>query len=222
MLVDLFHSWSVLFFWFAGIHRWRMQNLFTFQMEDGVHGTLYDPRGGSIKMSEAFGRVIIPQISNLPNGVAEMAPGSHCCEAYARSLLVKESISEFARLLESVVHFPSEAHLPLPASSAMDSESSKLPWKWQQVSDHLSGLEVVEEIGGKAPERILVDAANAVDTAYLMQTGLKNRVLNAEDGSNDRITLADWEEVRLLQMNEDVERSETEQVGRSALDRMKI
>ena len=173
-------------------------------MEDGVHGILYDSGGGSIQMSEAF-RKVVSQLSSS-NGGRENALGS-----YARSLLVGDSISEFARLLESVIEFPSEAHLPLPASTVTYSGSTKASWQWQ-VLDHSLEHKSSEEAGDRAGARIPINIIDDRDGRQMIQTVPKIRVLNAEDENNDKISRADWEAVSILQTTEEVEQSEEEQV----------
>lgn len=160
-------------------------------MQDGIHGIIFragDRRG----LTQAFESTI------SQSGVTDLALATASyCRVHAHGLLVANIISGFADLLESVIQFPSEAYLPLPVSNVP--ENLKKDWQWQllEVSHNFS-----------KGQRLWRSSNVAHENEKQMR-----KALAAESKKNDVLSLADWAEVKLLQLAEEMERSEEEQLN---------
>lgn len=170
-------------------------------MQDGIHGYIFKA-GDKTDLARAFEKTI-----PLSRAVGQ----GHAAELHSRrhnqGLLVEKVISGFADLLEAVLEFPSEAHLPLSISSL--SRSFEKDWQRQllEVSKgHLGGSYSKGQTSQTNP-----DATHQNErSASKIDSKRGDRTSKIEN--EDELSLADWVDFRVMKLEEEMEQSEEEQL----------
>eukprot|EP00250_Pteridium_aquilinum_P016552 c23159_g1_i1 orf=709-3948(-) len=165
-------------------------------IRDGIHGYVFRA-GDTTDLERAFKRAF-SQSGVIGRGhVTAMHSRGH-----SRGLLIAKTILGFSDLLEAVIEFPSEAHLPLPVSSL--SKNLLKDWQWQL-------LEVSANYSKGQTNRVSLDGAHQNERSS-RKFGSERRDLTAKIEEHDGLTFADWADFRVMRVAEEMEQSEEEQL----------
>ncbi|PKA48054.1 hypothetical protein AXF42_Ash015817 [Apostasia shenzhenica] len=143
------------------------------------------------------------KLSTLARSIA------HQGRLLAENLLVTEFLTNFANLIENMLHFPSDSFLPEPVS-----EIQQNTWAWNlfddDYNDQSSGFEQIMDL----KDSPAMQRHSIIDILEEKLSG------NSRIGSpvSDSVSLEyptqlDWDEIRETEMSEDFERREMEELA---------
>ena len=173
------------------------------QVVDGIHGIFF-PKHNPDALMRAFSLLISNgKLSKFAQKVASSG------RLLAKNILASECITGYARLLENVLNFSSDAMLPGSISQLQQGA-----WEWN--------------LFGKEIEMRTVDMQNVDEKAtllrkysvvYALEEEFTNFVFSTNGSANgtgilseDMLTKLDWDVLRVLESSEENERIEMEEV----------
>lgn len=168
---------------------------------DGVHGMFF-PKRNPDALLKAFSLLISNgKLSRFAQTVASSG------RRLAKNILASECITGYARLLERVLNFPSDAFLPGPISQLHQGA-----WEWNlfQKETDLRGHEMEDIAEGKSAARSVV---YALEEEFAYSAKSKNM---SEDGNvnleQDIPNQQDWDILREIESSEEYESLEMEEL----------
>ncbi|KAG0459127.1 hypothetical protein HPP92_022255 [Vanilla planifolia] len=176
----------------------------TKHVTDKIHGLVFHPHDVDT-LASCFSHLIEDKkLSRLAHSIAYEG------RSLAENLLVTDFLIDFARLLESIVQFPSDSFFPeyiLPNKHMM--------WAWNlfdNENDPKSGFKQ----GAVLHDRTTMQRCSIVDILEekLSQSG--SPIIN-ESTSLDFPTQLDWDDLNEMEIAEDYERQEMEEKGRKEI-----
>ncbi|PRQ56452.1 putative glycosyl transferase, family 1 [Rosa chinensis] len=168
---------------------------------DGVH-TVFFPRHDPDALLKAFSQMISNgKLSKFARTVASSG------RLIAMNLLASESITGYARLLESVLNFPSDALLPGPFSQLQQGT-----WEW-----NLFGSEIDYGTGNINENQASVENSSVIHSLEQEFSGFSYSTNTSENGTEnlarDNPTQLDWDVLREIELSEEYERLEMEELA---------
>ncbi|KAJ3681892.1 hypothetical protein LUZ60_014465 [Juncus effusus] len=154
----------------------------------GVNGFLFDPND-STTLAKAFSLTVKElKVSELAKNAAKKA------KLLSKNMLVFDFISSHAKLLETILSFPSDVMLPSPVSHIQQKT-----WLWNLVRKERNKVKV-KSIVDKIEEQFVKNLSKK-------SSEFENGVLNGEFS-----TKSDWDEISELEISEDIERIEVQEL----------
>lgn len=180
-----------------------MKKFLKFQLVDGVHGIIF-PKHNPEALMRAFSILISNgKLSKFAQAVAISG------RLLAKNMLASECIIGYAKLLENVVNFPSDALLPGPISQLQQNA-----WEWSLFR---------KEIEQSTSDMSNIDVKNTSMRKYSVVYYFEEDLTNLVDSKNisenetgimaqDIPTELDWDILTEIEISEDFERRELEEV----------
>ncbi|XP_061363796.1 uncharacterized protein LOC133307319 isoform X2 [Gastrolobium bilobum] len=170
-------------------------------IEDGVHGIFFSKHNPEALMN-AFSLLL----SNGRLSKFAQAIGSSG-KQLAKNILALDCITGYARLLENVLSFPSDALLPGPVSQIQHGA-----WEWNLFQDKTEpGIELP-----KMDDDFSVGKVSIVHAVELELANLNYSTSIFENGTQvpmqDKLTKMDWDILREIEISEENEMFEIEEV----------
>lgn len=173
------------------------------QIVDGVHGIFF-PKHNPDALLKAFSLLISSgKLSRYAQTVASSG------RRLAKNIMASECIMGYARLLESVLYFPSDAFLPGPIS-----QLHLGAWEWNlfQKEIDLTGDEMSHIAEGKSAAKSVVYALEELTYSANSQNISEDGTGNLEQ---DVPNQQDWDVLGEIESFEEYERLEMEEVWHS-------
>jgi len=144
------------------------------------------------------------RISELADAVGSNA------KQLARNLLAFESIVGYAKLMENVINFPSDALLPAPVSQIQQDS-----WEWEsfeRVTEQTAGgVTDIDEEGNRVEHSSIVYSLEEDFSEFVVLGNLSVDVAISEIAEHD-LVIQDLSVAEQIQNSEEYERRETEEV----------
>ena len=170
---------------------------FTLQDVDGVHVVTF-PKKNSNALMRAFSLLISNgKLSKFAEAVAFSG------KQLAKNMLASECVNSYTKLLKNVLSFLSDVLLP-----GHFSQSQIDDWEWK--SYRAADMRHIES--GSASMK-LSSVVHVLEENLSNQLGSEN-ISNSET-DNDVLTQLDWDDLREIERNEEIERLEMEEVLKS-------
>ncbi|CAA7410594.1 unnamed protein product [Spirodela intermedia] len=116
----------------------------------------------------------------------------------SKNMLAWDCIAGYAKVLENVIQFPSDALLPSPAT-----EARQRVWEWRLLGERHESL-ADDGYGSRWTSSILDDIGADIDDPTFEE--------NPPSG-NSELSDSDWADVREMELSEDAERREAEELA---------
>ncbi|XP_014514488.1 uncharacterized protein LOC106772541 isoform X2 [Vigna radiata var. radiata] len=168
---------------------------------DGVHGIFF-PKQNPEALMTAFSLLISNgRLSKFAKAIASSG------RRLAKNVLSLDCITGYARLLENVLSFPSDASLPGPVS-----EIQQGSWEWNLLQNEINlGIDWLNMDGGFLNGKVSVVYALEHELG-----GLNHSTSVFENGTEfseqNELTQLDWDVLREIEISEENEMFETEEV----------
>lgn len=179
-----------------------MCDIMTSQIVDGVHGVIFQKANPNTLM-RAFSLLVSKgKLSKFAHLVASSGT------LLAKNMLASESVYDYSRLLENVLHFPSDSFLPRP------SQIQHQTWEWilfrKEIEERDTDTVDSDQNRNFLREPSVVDSledefANVDNTMDMFKNDTENLTHNIP-------TILDWDILREMESSEDYERQEIEEV----------
>ncbi|OVA17912.1 Glycosyl transferase [Macleaya cordata] len=167
---------------------------------DGVHGLIFQKHDPDTLM-RAFSLLVSKRkLSRFAHVVASSG------KLLAKNMLASECVTGYAKLLENVLHFPSDALLPVPIS-----QLQQRTWEWNSFRKE------IEQRGSRIPnfDRNSYIRKSSIVYALEEEFASLNNVKNISENETDFQefpTKLDWDVLWEIESFEDFERRETEEL----------
>jgi len=154
---------------------------------------------------------IFPLLVSSGGKLSELADavGSNA-KHLARNLLAFESIIGYAKLMENVINFPSDALLPAPVSQIQQDS-----WEWESfktvTEQTAGGITDIDEERNRVEQSSIVYSLEEDFSKFLMLGNLTVDVGNSDVAEHD-LVIEDLSVAEQMQNTEEYERRETEEV----------
>lgn len=103
------------------------------QVADGVHGIIF-PKLNPDALTSAFSLLVSDgRLSQLALAVASSG------KLLAKDMLASECVTTYAKLLENILHFPSDITLPSSVS-----QLQQLTWEWNFIAKEMENQEMID------------------------------------------------------------------------------
>lgn len=173
------------------------------QIVDGVHG-LFFPKHNPDALMRAFSLLISNgKLSKFAQAVASSG------RLLARNMLASECITGYARVLENVLNFSSDAMLPGPISQLQQGS-----WEWNlfrvEIQARTSEMQDIDEKATFLRKFSVVDALEDEFTNFVHSTNVSEN--GTEILSLDIPTKQDWDVLSEVESTEEYEKLEMEEV----------
>ncbi|KAL5981828.1 hypothetical protein ACLOJK_015894 [Asimina triloba] len=160
---------------------------------DGVHGMVYKAHN-----PDTLTRVLSVLISDMKlSEFAHVVAGSG--KLLARNILASECITGYAKLLESVLPFPSDSLLP-----SSNSPLQQYNWEWNlfNKATHMRDNSLSRK----------TSIVYVLEDELISENHLKNTSEFEVDSTIDQLTHVDWDELREIQRSEELESLEMQEI----------
>ena len=176
-------------------------NFMVLQIRNKVDGFIFHSRD-----PKSFGAAFllaIEEIHTLNPSVARSG------KKLSKNMLAQDCITEYAKLLENVVQFPSDTVLPDPINKLRSHQ-----WEWNFLEEETGKLQ------NEIQNQIFIEGASRTSSSivYLIEEEFADKSM-PEDASNQNDTLivdypsaSDWEDIRGMELSEDLEMLEIHEV----------
>lgn len=172
---------------------------------DGVHGMVFARHNPDDLLR------IFPLLVSSEGKLSELADavGSNA-KHLAKNLLAFESIIGYAKLMENVINFPSDALLPAPVSQIQQDS-----WEWEsfeRVTEQTAGgITDIDEERNRLEQSSIVYSLEEDLNKFLMLGNLTVDVAHGEVAEHD-LVIEDLSVAQQMQSSEEYERRETEEI----------
>ncbi|KAK7268471.1 hypothetical protein RIF29_21170 [Crotalaria pallida] len=166
---------------------------------DGVDGIFFTKHNPEALMN-AFSLLLSNgRLSKFAQGIASSG------RQLAKNVLALECITGYARLLENVLSFPSDALLPGPVSQIQQGA-----WEWNLFQNEI-------ELGVHLPKMDDDDSIRKITIVYAIEQefaslNYSTSILENETDVKDKLTKLDWDILREIEISEENEMLEMEEV----------
>ncbi|XP_047165201.1 uncharacterized protein LOC124834539 [Vigna umbellata] len=168
---------------------------------DGVHGIFF-PKQNPEALMTAFSLLISNgRLSKFAKAIASSG------RRLAKNVLSLDCITGYARLLENVLSFPSDALLPGPVS-----EIQQGSWEWNLLQNEINlGINWLKMDGGffNGKVSVVYDLEHELGGLNYSTSVFENET---EFSEQNELTQLDWDVLREIEISEENEMFETEEV----------